>query len=59
MSAISFDDGPECLETVSSWRETRVPRSLASRLDATKATVRVEEDVRLRLLHRATPKHNY
>jgi len=55
----SFDDGPECLETVSVWRDTRVPQSLASKLDATNAAVRVEQDVRLRLLHRATPRHNY
>jgi hypothetical protein len=53
----NFDDGPECLETISSWRDTRVPRSLASRLDATNATVTVEQEVRLRLLHRAAPAH--
>jgi hypothetical protein len=54
----TFDDGPECLETVSTWRDTRVPQSLASKLAATNATVTVEQDVRLRLLHRATPKHD-
>jgi hypothetical protein len=51
----AFDNGPECLETVSSWRETRIPPSLASRLETTQATVTVEQDVRLRLLCRATP----
>ena len=51
----AFDNGPECLETAGSWRQTRVPPSLASRLDATQATVRVEQEVRLRLLCRATP----
>ena len=48
----SFDDGRECLETVSSWRDTRVPTSLVSRLEATQAAVTVEQEVRLRLLHR-------
>jgi hypothetical protein len=45
----AFDNGRECLETAGSWRQTEVPRSLASRLDATKTTVRVEQEVRLRL----------
>jgi hypothetical protein len=51
----SFDDGRECLETVSRWRGTEVPASLASRLHETRATVTVEQDVRLRLLRRLTP----
>jgi hypothetical protein len=51
----SFDNGRECLETVSSWRGTEVPASLACRLEATQATVTVEQDVRLRLLRRLTP----
>jgi hypothetical protein len=51
----SFDDGRECLETVSSWRGTEVPASLASRLRETRATVTVEQDIRLRLLRRLTP----
>jgi hypothetical protein len=49
----SFDDGHECLETVRSWRDTRIPAPLASRLEATQATVTVEQEVRLRLLRRA------
>ena len=51
----AFDNGRECLETVSSWRETRVPPSLASRLGATQAPVTVEQEVRLRLFRCATP----
>lgn len=48
----SFDDGHECLETVNSWRDTRVPTSLLSRLEATQVPVTVEQEVRLRLLRR-------
>jgi hypothetical protein len=51
----AFDHGPECLETVSSWRGTRVPPALGSRLEATRAAVTVEQEVRLRLLRGATP----
>jgi len=51
----SFDDGRVCLDAVSSWRDTRVPPSLASRLQATHTPVSVEQEVRLRLLHRAMP----
>jgi hypothetical protein len=54
----AFADGPECLETVKSWRGTRVPQSLASRLEATPVTVTVEQDVRLRLLRRLTPTNS-
>jgi hypothetical protein len=54
----SFDDGRECLETVSRWRGTEVPASLASRLHETRATVTVEQDVRLRLLRRLTPTNS-
>jgi hypothetical protein len=48
----SFDDGRDCLETASGWRETRVPKSLVSQLEATQTTVTVEQEVRLRLLGR-------
>lgn len=51
----AFDNGRECLETVSSWRGTRVPSSLVSRLGATQAPVTVEQEVRLRLFRCATP----
>jgi hypothetical protein len=56
--ADTFDGGRECLETVSRWRGTRVPPSLASRLEASQATVTVEQDVRLRLLRRLAPTNN-
>jgi hypothetical protein len=49
----AFDNGRECLETVSSWRETRVPSPLVSRLGATHAPVTVEQEVRLRLFRSA------
>ncbi len=47
-----FDNGPECLDTVSGLRETRVPPSLGSQLRATRTSVTLEQDVRLRLLRR-------
>jgi hypothetical protein len=49
----AFDNGLECLETVSSWRDTRVPPALVSQLEATQAAVTVEQEIRLRLLRRA------
>ena len=52
----TFDDGAQCLETASKWRDTRVPPPLALQLEATQAKVTVEQDVRLRLLRRGTPK---
>jgi hypothetical protein len=52
--ADAFDNGPECLETVSNWRGTRIPPALVSQLETTRATVTVEQEVRLRLLRRAT-----
>jgi hypothetical protein len=56
MVSDAFDNGPECLETVGTWRETRVPPLLASQLETTQAPVTVEQEVRLRLLCRATHK---
>ena len=50
----SFDDGPECLETVRGWRGTRVPDDALTRLATTTVRVTVEQDVRLRLLRRET-----
>ena len=50
----SFDNGPECLETVSGWRGTRVPPRVAQRLAAATAAVTVGQQVRLRLLRRAS-----
>ena len=49
----TFDSGPECLETVSGWRGTRVPSGVAERLAATTSAVTVQQEVRLRLLRRA------
>jgi hypothetical protein len=50
----SFDSGPECFETVSNWRGTRVPPDLRRRLAvAVTSPVAVEQEVRLRLLRRA------
>ena len=50
----TFDSGPECLTAAEGWRGTHVPRLLASRLAATQLPVTVEQEVRLRLLRRAT-----
>jgi hypothetical protein len=50
----AFDTGPECLATVSGWRGTQVPRLLAARLAAAQLPVTVDQEVRLRLLRRAT-----
>ena len=49
----TYDNGPECLETVSGWRGTRVPPGVAQRLAAATSAVKVEQQVRLRLLRRA------
>ena len=50
----SFDTGRECLETVAGWQGTRVPDNVSTRLPNTTVRVTVEQDVRLRLLRRAT-----
>jgi hypothetical protein len=55
MVSDAFDNGPECLETVNSWRDTRVPPSLVSQLEATQTAITVEQEVRLRLFRRGTP----
>ena len=49
----TYENGPECLETVSGWRGTRVPSGVAQRLAATTSAVTVQQEVRLRLLRRA------
>ena len=51
----TFDDAPECLETMSSWRGTRVPAALATRIRAARPPLTVAQEVRLRLLRRQTP----
>ena len=49
----TYENGPECMETVSGWRGTRVPSGVAQRLAATTSAVTVQQEVRLRLLRRA------
>jgi hypothetical protein len=48
----TFDDGPDCLDTIRSWRGTRVPQPLADRLAVVRDQVTVDQQVRLRLLRR-------
>ena len=48
----TFDDGPNCLETIGTWRGTSVPPPLAGRLAALRDHVTVDQEVRLRLLRR-------
>jgi len=48
----TFDDGPECMEIVDSWRGTRVPDSVSTQLAATTSQVTVQQEIRLRLLRR-------
>jgi hypothetical protein len=50
----TYDNGHECLDTVSSWRGTRVPPEVSRRLIAATPPVTVQQQVRLRLLRRAT-----
>jgi len=50
----SYDNGPECLQTVSGWRGTRVPPELSQRFAAAASPVTVQQEVRLRLLRRST-----
>ena len=50
----SYDNGLECLETVGGWQGTRVSDNVSTRLASTTLRVTVEQDVRLRLLRRAT-----
>ena len=50
----SFDKGSECLDIVADWQGTRVPDNVSARLATTTLRVTVEQDVRLRLLRRAT-----
>jgi len=50
----TYDNGPECLDTVSGWRGTRVPTRVSKRLTATRSPVTVQQQVRLRLLRPMT-----
>ena len=49
----TYDNGPECLDTVSNWSGTRVPSETTRRLAAATSPVTVQQEVRLRLLRRA------
>jgi hypothetical protein len=51
----TFDDAPECLETLSGWRGTRVPAALATRIRNARRPLSVAQEVRLRLLRRGGP----
>jgi hypothetical protein len=48
----TFDDGPNCLEVIGTWRGTHVPQPLARRLAAVREQVTVDQRVRLRVLRR-------
>jgi hypothetical protein len=48
----TYDTGAECLETVSNWRGTRVPRALARQIARTSSQLTVQQEVRLRVLGR-------
>jgi hypothetical protein len=50
----TYDNGPECLETVRGWRGTCVPQTLSTSLPATTSQVTVQQEVRLRVLRRST-----
>ena len=50
----TYDNGPECLDIVSGWRGTRVSPVVSQRLAVAARPVTVEQEVRLRLLRRAT-----
>jgi hypothetical protein len=50
----TFDDGPECLETVAGWRGTRIPEDVSTGLATVTSQVTVRQEVRLRLLRRAS-----
>jgi hypothetical protein len=46
----TFDDGPELVESVSSWRGTQIPGALARRVAAATPPIRVHQEVRLHVL---------
>jgi len=50
----SFDNAPEFVETVSGWRGTRIEPTLAKRAASANPPLTVHQEVRLRLLRRAT-----
>jgi hypothetical protein len=50
----TYDNGPECLDTVRGWRGTSVPPGVSRRLAAATLSMTVQQQVRLRLLRRVT-----
>ena len=50
----TYDNGPECLETVAGWRGTRVPEDVSTGLATVTSQVTVRQEVRLRLLRRTS-----
>lgn len=52
----TFDDGTKCLDSLSSFRGTRVPVDLERRVRAAQGPVTVTQDVRLRLLRRTAAR---
>jgi hypothetical protein len=48
-----FDDGPECVETVTGWGGTRLSAGLAAKIRKAAPPLTVAQEVRLRLLVRS------
>jgi hypothetical protein len=48
----SFDSGSEALEEAATWAGHRIPKDVVERLDATRGSVEIELEIRLRLLIR-------
>jgi hypothetical protein len=46
----TFDNGPECVETVAGWRGTTISARLARRAAAAPPSLGVDQEVRLRVL---------
>jgi hypothetical protein len=50
MVSETFDNGPECVETVAGWRGTTISARLARRVAAAPPPLSVDQEVRLRVL---------
>jgi hypothetical protein len=50
----SFDSGVECLEEVREWGGTKVPKALEAKFEAAHPPVTLDQEVRLRLLAKAS-----
>jgi hypothetical protein len=46
----TFDNGPECVQTVAGWRGTKISTRMARRVAAAPPPLSVDQDVRLRVL---------